>query len=293
MTATDTTVEAVEAVVDAVPAVGGRGLGFAVGALLLGAGIGGGVGYLLARRRLETKYSLIAEEQIAEMREHYAAKTRALESESRKRPVEEIVRERGYTSPDKDRTKPPMAVQPPDSVVASEDEAAGEPADDDSEMAADDVEGPNGVRQPEPEVRNVFRDNRPPPDEWDYAEERKRRSPDVPYVIHYDERHEMDGYDDMTLTYYESDDVLCNERDEIVDPAQRNLMIGEDNLNKFGHGSNDKDIVFVRNDQLEIVFQIIKSPNSYAEEVHGFSHDSGYGGNVQRMRLRERDEPEE
>jgi hypothetical protein len=183
-----------------------------------------------------------------------------------------------------------MAVQPPGRVIEAEDERAGEPDDDDdSEMAADDVEGPQGVRQPpsEPPIRNIFRDRDGEyEDVWDYHEERKHRSPDVPYVIHYDERHEMD-YQDVTLTYYEVDDVLCDERDTVVDPDDRNRLIGE------GHGSNDAAIVYIRNDQLEIMYEVIKSPNSFAEEVHGFSHEGYDRGNLERMRARERDDPED
>jgi hypothetical protein len=104
----------------------------------------------------------------------------------------------------------------------------------------------------------------------------------------------MEGYDHVTLTYYEVDDVLCNERDEIVDPDRdRENLVGERNLNLFGHGSNDASIVYIRNDKLEIVFEVVKSPNSFAEEVHGFRHEDWDRGNVERMRARERDAPEE
>lgn len=264
---------------------------------LLGLAVGTAAGaitaFYIAYRRAETKYSKIADEEIAEMRQHYREKDRARESAAAKRPVEEIVRERGYSSPDTPRVAPPMAVQPP--AELNDD-------DDDSAMAADDVEGPTGIRAPNipvapapPRTQNVFEehgDEEPPP-EWDWHEERKGRSPDIPYVIHYDERDEMEHYDDMTLTYYDADDVMCNDRDEVIPLDQRNLMIGEANLNRFGHGSNSPEIVYVRNDKLEMLFEVIKSPNSYAEEVHGFTHEGWDRGNLERMRVRERDEPED
>lgn len=246
----------------------GRGLGLAFGALFLGAGIGGGLAYLLARRRLEVKYNQIAEDEIAGMRQHYQAKITAAEATAVKlEPVKKIVAERGYAAPSDEG--PPMAVQPP-AVAEIEEEPS----------------------EPEPVVHNVFRDAKVK-DEWDYHEERRKRSPDVPYVIHYDERHEIDGYSEVTLTYYEGDDVLCNERDDVVDPDERDRLVGEENLSKFGHGSNDAVIVFVRNDALEIVYEIVKSPNSYAEEVHGFTHGSFDRGNLERMRARERDDDED
>jgi len=241
---------------------------------LIGVAIGTAVGataaWAIAYRKAETKYSKIADDEIAEMRDHYREKATALEAEAAKRPVEEIVRERGYSSSNADTTAPPMAVQPPAAVRESEDE--------DSE--------------PEVQNRNVFEEARVEY-EWDYHEERRRRSPDIPYVIHYDELHEIEAYSEVSLTYYEGDDVLCNERDEIVDPDERNDLVGEKNLERFGHGSNDASIVYVRNDKLQIVYEVVKSPNSYAEEVHGFNHDANYRGNLERMRARERDETED
>lgn len=230
------------------------GLGVAIGAT-----VGGFVAYRVAYRKAETKFNEIAAEEIAEMRQHYADKTVALEATAGKADLEELVRGRGYI-PEVEATQPPMAVTPPSAVIVRaeevRDEAAGEPVPDVIEEAS--------------EVRNVFRDNAPPVDSWDYHEERKKRSPLAPYIIHVDERQDHDAYEDVTLTYYEADDVLCNERDEVIAKDERDKMIGEAHLEKFGHGSEDASIVYVRNNRLEIDFEVVRSPNSYAEEVHGF-----------------------
>lgn len=283
MTATDAATEIVADIAEEVSeqalgvavasrGVSGRDMGIAVGAFFLGAGVGGGLVYVLAKRALEMKYSKISDDATEEMREHYNAKARALEAEAAKRPVEEIVKERGYSSPDTSSDKPPMAVPPPDSVREDEE-------DEDDEV----------------ETHNVFEDHGDEvvvEYEWDYQKELRKRSPDVPYVIHYDERNEME-YQVVTLTYYDGDDVLCNSRDEIVDPDDRDNVVGENNLNRFGHGSNDPVVVYIRNDVMELVYEVVKSPNKFSEEVHGFQHD-GYGNrNLERMRARERDDPEE
>ena len=247
---------------------------------VIGATTGALVAFYIAYRKAETKYSQISDAEIAEMREHYHAKVRAAEAEAAKRPVEDIVRERGYSSPEaKTNVKPPMAVQPPTSnrVIEAEDKAAGEPPDDEPET---------------PETRNIFQEVPQVDHEWDWHEERRKRTPDIPYVVHYDERLEME-YEDVTLTYYEGDDVLCNERDEPIDEEDRERLIGEANLNRFGHGSNDPVVVYIRNDKLEILYEVVKSPHYYAEEVHGFNHDAGIRGNLERMRMRERDDPED
>jgi len=255
--------------------------------MVVGTTAGALVSFVIAYRRAELKYAKVAETEISEMREHYRNKVLALDAEAAKRPVSEIVRERGYTSVEVETAAPPMAVQPPSDVVEGETERT---APGDWQRKGPDIP----VEPPKPvETRNVFEENEDAvPHEWDWHEERKNRSPDIPYVIHYDERYEIEGYSDVTLTYYTVDDVLCNERDEILDPdGEREALVGEKNLYRFGHGSNDPSIVYVRNDKLEILYEIIKSPHSYSEEVAGFAHHDSFR-NLERMRARERDDAE-
>ena len=251
-----------------------------IGFYALGMGVGAITGYFVAKRVLETKYSKIADAEIDEMREHYQAKARALEAEAAKRPVEEIVKERGYSESNDEA--PPMAVQPPAQSPLTAEEI--EEAEDGGDPPHWDPE-----REEKSETRNLFQEVEVT-HVWDWHEERKKRSPDIPYVIHYDERFETEEYSDVTLTFYDGDGVICNERDEIVDPNDIDRLLGEKNLNRFGHGSNDASIVYIRNDELQIIYEVIKTPNSYAEEVHGFSHDDAYRGNLERMHKRERDE---
>jgi len=251
-----------------------------VGFYALGMGVGALTGYLVAKRLLETKYSKIADDEIAEMRRHYQAKLKAAEAQAVKlAPVKDIVTERGYASPETPTDiAPPMAVKPPETVKEDEVDTP-----ENRRKVVEDLE--------ESETKNIFEEVPQVNHEWDWHKERRQRSPDIPYVVHYDERLEME-YTDVTLTYYEIDDVLCNERDEIVDPDDRDSVVGEANLNRFGHGSNDPSIVYIRNDRLEILYEVVRSPNSFSEEVHGIEHDSGFGRNVERMRVRERDDPE-
>lgn len=233
------------------------------GAFVVGAAAGGALGYFICYRRMETKYSQLADQAASDVvaaRQYYADKVVALENTQGKTNLEDIIRERGYT-PEPEPGQPPMAVTPPAAVV----EAA---ADDDGDVIESEaVEAPV--------VRNIFRDVatdvKDADHDWDWQKEKQRRSPVRPYVIHIDEREEMPDYDGVTFTYYEDDDVVCNERDEVLDAEERERVLGEANLERFGHGSGDENAVYIRNDSLEIVFEVIKSPNSYAEEVHGFT----------------------
>lgn len=240
--------------------------------LVAGAAIGAFAGFRLAYKKAETKYAEITNEEIAEMRQHYLDKATALEASQSKDDLAAIVRERGYVIEEEVETGPPMAVSPPISVVTAAEEEY-EDEDEPTHFDEDDVpdEEDEELVEDELEVRNIFRDGPESTDNWDASKERRKRSPLAPYVIHRDERQEHDAYDEVTFTYYEADDVLCNERDEAIGPEDRDKLIGEANLERFGHGSGDSEIVYIRNDQLEMVIEVVRSPNSYAREVHGFN----------------------
>lgn len=251
--------------------------------VIIGATTASLIAYKVAYAKAETKFSEIADTEIAEMREHYREKAVAAEAQASKEDLDDIVRERGYTAPEEASATPPMAIAPPARVVEEVKEDILEKQPEETTVIKD------------PEVRNVFKEHADdaPVVEWDQQTELRRRSPDIPYVIHYDERHEFENYEEVTLTYFEADDVLCRDQDEVIDPADRERLVGERNLERFGHGSNDHNVVYIRNDKVEMIFEIVRSPRSYAEEVHGLSHDSGYGRNVERMRARERRRPED
>lgn len=235
-----------------------------VGGLL----IGGGLGYFLARRLLENKSNAQVEAAVTEMQEYYREKVVALDAAVKKVNLEDLVKEKGYVT---ESTEPPMVITPPTAVIE-----AAEAAKDEEPLMVVPAEAVEDIPPPvEEEVRNVFKDRdklAPPEDGWDYHRELRNRSPIRPYVIHIDEKNERDTYAESTLTYYEEDDVLCDEKDDIIDSADRDRLIGEKNLEKFGHGSGDPSIVYIRNDALGIVYEVVLSPNSFAEEVHGLKH---------------------
>jgi hypothetical protein len=75
-----------------------------------------------------------------------------------------------------------------------------------------------------------------------------------------------------TLTYFEGDDVLTDEEDQPINETDD--TVGNANLLKFGHGSKDNNIVYVRNEKLDLDFEITRSKGSYIKEVLGFiQHD--------------------
>lgn len=260
---------------------------FGFGGLIVGAGLGAVGAYFVTKKQLETKYSEIAASEIAEMREHYQAKIVALDGQQTKPELESLVRDAGYSS--ELQTEPPMAVTPPNSVVEAAQEEVDTPQK--RQEVIDDLDDSDTADAQEDQEREqterVFDKSEPQPiDGWDYVTERSRRSPLRPYVIHIDEKGQTeDRYDDLTFTYYEADDVLCNEADEVISGPERENLVGEGNLNRFGHGSGDSNIVYIRNDRMETVIELVRSPNAYAEEVHGFQHSEDYPRQRRRGRF--------
>jgi len=105
--------------------------------------------------------------------------------------------------------------------------------------------------------------------EWDYESELAERDPDKPYIIHRDEffGEEMDCTQ-TTITYYAGDNILCDERDTpIYNPEQ---VVGQ---LMFGHGSNDPNVVYVRNERLQAEYEILLDHGHYQVEILGQSID--------------------
>jgi hypothetical protein len=104
----------------------------------------------------------------------------------------------------------------------------------------------------------------PPVDNWNYAKEMEERVArgGAPYIIHEDEyRQNEPEHHQVAYTFYEPNDILVDEEDE--EPVSNpDMVVGLHNL-KFGHGSDDENIVFVRNDRLQVDMEICRSYEVY------------------------------
>lgn len=129
---------------------------------------------------------------------------------------------------------------------------------------------------------NIFTERTPEDDNFDLEEEMENRSPNSPYVISSDEFMEAEeGYDQITITYYAGDDTLADDKEQEIPNVD--LIIGEGNLERFGHGSGDTRIVYIRNDRMQTDFEVLKSDGKYAHEVLGFEHSDG-GSRARRLK---------
>lgn len=94
-----------------------------------------------------------------------------------------------------------------------------------------------------------------------------REDPKHPHVITYEEFAEDNPeYEKITLSYFEEDDVLADD-DGMIDNTE--YIVGSVALRRFGVGSHDPNIVYVRNPAISADFEIVKSNKSYVETILG------------------------
>lgn len=140
------------------------------------------------------------------------------------------------------------------------------------------------VDEPETEETNVFANTG---EGWDYDAELAAREGQTIFVIHADEYVEnAEDYTHVTLTYYEGDDLMADEEEQLVTNYQR--VVGELN---FGHGSGDPNVVYVRNLEREVEYEILRHHGYFTKEVEGLDMDSERARTRPR-RMRESDDGE-
>lgn len=95
---------------------------------------------------------------------------------------------------------------------------------------------------------------------------------DKPVIISQDEFSENEtNYTQSTLTWYEKDGVLCDERDEVVEEVDD--AVGRENLRHFGQDSSDPNILHIRSLRLQMEFEVVKHESSYRQVVLGIDED--------------------
>lgn len=97
-------------------------------------------------------------------------------------------------------------------------------------------------------------------------EKEKEEADDMggPEVIAPEETWEQD-YPMITLTYYEGDGVLADERDRIIGNVDE--MVGEDFASHFGE--YEDDTVYIKNPNFKSYYEILRDYGSYSEVVGG------------------------
>lgn len=199
--------------------------------------IGGGVGgFLVAKRKYDIyeEYSF-AEPQMTFDFDHISAETEVEVEEKSDRPMFIIDAE----------------------VLESRDAVVDLEVISETEIIIEDqTVSPEQIRQ------SIFAET---DDEWDYVAEVSSRSNLKPYIVHKDEffGEEVD-YNQLTLNYYAGDDIMTDAEESPLYNYRQ--IVGE---LRFGHGSGDPKVVYVRNDKLKTEYEILHNEGLYSVEVLG------------------------
>lgn len=109
------------------------------------------------------------------------------------------------------------------------------------------------------------------------------REPHKPYVITEEEYMTTENdWDKLTMMYYEEDDSLADDREQLVSDVE--AVVGDEALDHFGYGTNQKNAVYVRNPRISSDIEILRDKRSYQEVVIGIPREKTKKSPVRRMR---------
>lgn len=209
----------------------GKSIALVIGGML----IGGGTATLILKKH----YQRILEEEVASVKEAYKAETKNLKKQNLDL-LDEV------TQP-KPKDKP-----------LTETELLKISA---TQLIAEQGYGGGVIEEEAPRFKMYDRttDNFNPADE--------ERSEEEPYVVSISEwQNDEEDFDKITVRYFEDDETVVEELRSDPLPVE---SVGAANLLRFGIGSQDENIVYVRNEKLKIDFEVIRDEGSYTESVMG------------------------
>lgn len=223
--------------------------------------------YKVAQKRVEARYEEIVEREVAE--------TRAFYQQLQKPSIEQVAQDAGVV------LAPDATAQVAEAVEAIERYQGKVPYDKPEVSRV--IAG-----EPEVQTSNVFVDGEPMTADFDYDSEIPQRSEDAPYIITYEEFNQGEkNYIQNSLTWYEGDDTLTDDKDQPIPDVDN--VVGEHNMHRFGHGSRDPRIVYVRNDAMEVDFEVAQNKTGYASAVLGLRHSMDRPGSRKTPRFRGED----
>ena len=217
--------------------------------------IGAVSGYFYTKRQLRDEYEAIAQEEIEQAKNFYSALNKKVDFETPTQAAEKLIpAEERVVITDETASKAAKATAIYQGMVS-----APKSADVVEEIVVAE------------ETTNIFVNGEPlNPDDFDLEEERNNRVNGFPHIVtkaEYDEN-ECDN-EQQVLTYFSGDDTLVDEDEKPIDRVEE--TVGVANLQRFGAGSEDPNIVYIRNDSIGVDFEILLSRGLYSEEVLGLT----------------------
>jgi hypothetical protein len=204
------------------------------GVAVVGAGVGFFVGYKLVEKRLTEQFDQRLDEETSKMREFYSLVKKPYSTPGEA--VEDLIPEPPKADEDPRDKNMRTAYHKIVQTVTTEN---GVDVDEAERVAV--------------EVANIF--DGP-------------RDTSKPYVVDQDDfMGNATGFGQNTLTWYEADDTLVDERDQPI--ANPDDVVGPQFRVQFGEYSSDEKTVHIRNEKLGLEFEVVKSEGSYKREVLG------------------------
>lgn len=233
----------------------------AVGFIAFGAGVG--LGYILGKRQQYELVSLTDRLDIDPSDEIIEIKQNAV------KPPPVIIPEENHPTFNKklEETQTPMSIVNNPEPLTDKVEYHKIAVDDKEDSVVDKVDWDETIAEDIREKRTLFAKDT---DEWDYEKEIKTRTPTNPYVIHRDEFFEDSmQYAQITVTYYAGDNILVDEDESPI--YNHDSVVGE---LKFGHGSDDPNVVYIRNDRRKAEYEVLYDSGMYSVEVLGLEMET-------------------
>ena len=230
------------------------------GGILIGVGIGYYIGKKRGKEAAKFEAFAKAEEDVEKIRHYYA---------NREKPsLDEVIVEKGYEGETQAAVPPERPLPPPVPIVP--------------ETEPEDLQkiDPQAVMRKITRTYRTEEAEKDKNDGWSYPYELSQRNFSKPHIIHQDEfaTNETE-YSQTTYMYYAGDDVLADTDGMVLE--NRENLIGQRALEKFGHGADDRNFVFVRNPELELEMEIIRVPGRYEVEVQGLDDNDDDGSDTQ------------
>lgn len=220
------------------------GLGLA---FIGGTALGAGASYFIINKRLVAKYEVILEEENARTKEFYSRLHKTGEYADPVSAADHLVADAADAL---NEYQGKSETIPGDRVVIENDGVTIEPEPDDEEEVQDVVK------------RNIW---------TDLSDDKRIEDQDKskPYVITEAEwSTNEEDHDHINLTYYAGDNVLCDDADGVIEHVEQ--IVGVENLTLFGVGSDDPNIVFIRNEKLSSDYEIVRREDKFSVTVLSF-----------------------
>lgn len=218
-------------------------------------------GYIFAKKRLEKKYMEMAQEQIEAAKIFYSQKSKSGEYAD---PIDLAAK---YADED-DMSEEDRALML--EVKEALEELQYNPSAEVRVVAeVEQIEVTESIK------KNMF-DTHEESEvvlDFDLDDELEKKAKGEPYIL--EEEEYLEGaseYKQHALVWYEGDGVLASDEDDsVIQNVKR--AIGEGNL-RFGYGTKQQNLVYIRNDRLRAEYEITRSREKYSVVVGGFIEHS-------------------